>query len=56
MGASFKLLVKPKRAHFMSLGASKSRRNDGGGALRPLEIPILAFLVASTLSPSSTLS
>ena len=46
-GASFELtlLAKSKRAHFISL-AFKSKQNDSCRALRPLKIPILAFLVA----------
>lgn len=44
-GASFEPPAKLKRAHFISL-AFKSKQNDSCRALRPLKIPILAFLVA----------
>ena len=55
-GASFEPPAKPKRAHFIS-SAFKSKQNDSCRSLRPLEIPILAFLVAfwraeSMLPPS----
>ena len=46
VGVSFKPHAKPGGAHFMSLELSKAKQNDGCGARRFLEIPLLALLVA----------